>query len=51
MKTLAPALKGKKPNNLLIYGKTGTGKTLSVIYTTNQIQEVAEPKGIPIKVI
>ncbi|MGV8085196.1 MAG: Cdc6/Cdc18 family protein [Candidatus Bilamarchaeum sp.] len=27
---LSPALKGQKPRNLIIYGKTGTGKTCSV---------------------
>ncbi len=27
---LSPALKNKKPNNLFIYGKTGTGKTSSI---------------------
>ncbi len=26
---LSPALKGQKPRNLIIYGKTGTGKTAS----------------------
>ncbi|MEM3031273.1 MAG: cell division control protein Cdc6, partial [Candidatus Micrarchaeia archaeon] len=27
MRAIAPALKGEKPKNLFIYGKTGTGKT------------------------
>ncbi len=48
---LAPCLRLERPSNIFIYGKTGTGKTLSAIYTTNQILEVAKPKGIPIKVI
>ncbi|MFH1222158.1 MAG: AAA family ATPase [Candidatus Micrarchaeota archaeon] len=30
MTLLAPALKGQKPRNLIIYGKTGTGKTCSM---------------------
>jgi len=30
MKLLSPAIKGQKPKNLIIYGKTGTGKTCSV---------------------
>ena len=34
---LAPCLRLEKPSNLFIYGKTGTGKTVSVKYTTNQI--------------
>ena len=41
---LAPALKKEKPSNLFLYGKTGTGKTLSVTYVTNQMQELAEQK-------
>ena len=48
---LAPSLKLEKPSNLFIYGKTGTGKTLSVKYTTDQILEVAEENKIPIKTI
>src|SRR3989344_7120934 len=27
---LAPVLRGEKPSNLFLYGKTGTGKTLSI---------------------
>ena len=37
---LAPCLKGEKPSNLFIYGKTGTGKTLSIKHTTNSLLEV-----------
>jgi len=33
-KILAPTLRGEKPSNIFIYGKTGTGKTLAVKYTT-----------------
>lgn len=47
---LAPALRLEKPSNLFIYGNTGTGKTLSIIYTTNKILDVAKEKDIPIKV-
>jgi cell division control protein 6 len=47
---LAPLLKQEKPSNLFVYGKTGTGKTVSVRYTTNQIQLVAEKHKKPIKV-
>ena len=48
---LAPALKKEKPSNLFLYGKTGTGKTLSVTYVTNQMQILAEEKKIPLKII
>jgi cell division control protein 6 len=35
MSVLSPALKGQKPRNLIIYGKTGTGKTC----TTKRVME------------
>ncbi|MFH1771084.1 MAG: ORC1-type DNA replication protein [archaeon] len=38
---LAPTLKGELPSNLFIYGKTGTGKTLSVKYVVNQLKKIA----------
>ncbi len=47
----APTLKLEKPSNLFIYGKTGTGKTLSVRYTTKQLQEAANKNTIPIKIL
>lgn len=34
---LAPTLRLDKPSNLFIYGKTGTGKTLSVQYVCDQL--------------
>jgi cell division control protein 6 len=39
---LSPALKGQKPRNLIIYGKTGTGKTCSV----KRIMEDFETAGM-----
>ncbi len=48
---LAPALKMEKPSNLFIYGKTGTGKTVSVKYTTNSLLETAFKNKIPLKVV
>lgn len=50
-KILAPALKFEQPSNLFIYGKTGTGKTLSVKYTSEQILEVAKQNNIDLKII
>ncbi len=48
---LAPSLRVEKPSNLFIYGKTGTGKTLTVRHTAEHIQKVAKERDIPIKVI
>ncbi len=48
---LAPALRLEKPSNIFIYGKTGTGKTVTVKYTTEKFLEVAKKRNIPIKVI
>lgn len=36
-RVLAPALKGERISNLFCYGKTGTGKTLSVRYVQNEM--------------
>jgi archaeal cell division control protein 6 len=47
---LAPALRLEKPSNLFVYGKTGTGKTLSVRFTTNQMLEMTKAKNIPLEV-
>ena len=46
---LAPSLRLSKPSNLFIYGKTGTGKTLSTIHTLNKIVSVAKEKEIPVR--
>ena len=48
---LAPMLKGDKPSNVFIYGKTGTGKTLTVNYTTQKLFEVAEKENIPLRIL
>jgi cell division control protein 6 len=34
---LAPILRGEKPSNLFLYGKTGTGKTLSIQYVKEEL--------------
>jgi len=46
---LAPALRMEKPSNLFIYGKTGTGKTLSIKFILNQMLNVAKKKNIPLE--
>ncbi|MFC1648322.1 ORC1-type DNA replication protein [Nanoarchaeota archaeon] len=48
---LAPALRQERPSNLFIYGKTGTGKTLTIKHTTDQIMQVAQNQGVPLKII
>lgn len=48
---LAPTLKLERPSNIFVYGKTGTGKTLSTKYTTQQIKQLAESKNLPIKIV
>ncbi len=50
-KILAPALRLERPSNLFIYGKTGSGKTLTVQTTIKQIQSIASRELIPIKFI
>ena len=48
---LAPALRTEKPSNLFIYGKTGTGKTLSVKHILTSMTKIAEKNNVPIKPI
>ena len=48
---LSPILKNQKPSNIFIYGKTGTGKTLTTKYVINQIQKMSEQKNLNIKII
>jgi len=43
--TLMPALQGDVPSNLLIFGKTGTGKTATVKMVTEQLAEYTQTKG------
>ncbi len=50
-KILAPILKLEKPSNLFVYGKTGSGKTLSVKDVTDGFGKLASEKNIPLKVI
>ncbi|NQV91553.1 AAA family ATPase [Candidatus Woesearchaeota archaeon] len=48
---LAPALRNEKPSNLFIYGKTGTGKTLSMKSIVNSMKEIAVKNNIALKPI
>ena len=48
---LAPSLRGDRPSNVFVYGKTGTGKTLTIKHTTQKLMEIAEKENIPLKII
>lgn len=36
---LAPALRGERTSNLFVYGNTGTGKTLSIMYVKDALEK------------
>jgi archaeal cell division control protein 6 len=46
---LASTLRGERPSNLFIYGKTGTGKTLAVQYVTDELMEKSKELGVEIR--
>ncbi len=49
---LAPALRTERVSNLFVYGKTGTGKTLSVQYVSNELtKRVKDSGGQSLKVV
>jgi len=48
---LAPALKLEKPSNLFIYGKTGTGKTVTIRFVAKNMEKIAKERNIPLKII
>ncbi len=48
---LAPILKGELPSNLFIYGKTGTGKTLTIKYISDQISRIAKEKKLSVNIL
>lgn len=41
-----PAIFGQSPSNLLIYGKTGTGKSLCAKYVSRQLVKTAANEGV-----
>lgn len=45
---LGPTLRLERPSNLFIYGKTGTGKTLSIQYVRNELLRRAQEQNIPL---
>ncbi|MEK6940822.1 MAG: ORC1-type DNA replication protein [Nanoarchaeota archaeon] len=48
---LAPSLRGERPSNIFIYGKTGTGKSLTITYVTQNIKEIAQKNKTPLRII
>ncbi|UCD02876.1 MAG: ORC1-type DNA replication protein [Candidatus Aenigmatarchaeota archaeon] len=48
---MAPALRGEKPSNIFIYGKTGTGKSLCINKVTDGLESAAEKGGKGVKII
>lgn len=48
---LAPILRMEKPSNLFIYGKTGTGKTISIKHIIISMSKVAAQNSLPLKCI
>jgi len=50
-KVLSPALRFQKPSNLFVYGKTGTGKTLTIKYTTQEMRAASKRSNNSVDVI
>ena len=48
---LAPLLRLEKPSNLFIYGKTGTGKTISIKHILILMSKVAAQNNLPLRCI
>ena len=48
---LAPCLRLEKPSNVFLYGKTGTGKTLTAKYISEHLTTIAKNKKLAIKII
>jgi cell division control protein 6 len=48
---LAPSLKNETPSNILIYGKTGTGKTAVVRYVGTELETASTHMGTSCRVV
>ncbi len=48
---LAPSLRNETPSNILIYGKTGTGKTASVRYVGSELENAGVHMGTICRVV
>jgi len=47
---LASILRSERPSNLFLYGKTGTGKTLSVQYVRDELLKKARKMGVEVRI-
>ncbi|MBI2449088.1 ORC1-type DNA replication protein [Candidatus Pacearchaeota archaeon] len=47
---LAPTLRSERTSNLFVYGKPGSGKTLSVQYVTNEITDRSKKLGVNLRI-
>jgi cell division control protein 6 len=47
---LVSALRGDTPSNILIYGKTGTGKTASAKFVSKELESTSEKYDVPCEV-
>ena len=47
---LVSALRGQTPSNILIYGKTGTGKTASAKYVSQELEQTSRRYRVPCEV-
>lgn len=48
---LAPSLRNETPSNILIYGKTGTGKTACVRYVGTELEKVSSNMGTLCRIV
>ncbi len=47
---LAPILRGERASNLFVYGKTGTGKTLSIQYVRDELLKRAKEVDVSVRI-
>ena len=47
---LVSALRGNTPSNILVYGKTGTGKTASAKFVSQELEDASKQYAIPCEV-
>ncbi|MFB6097496.1 MAG: Cdc6/Cdc18 family protein [Haloferacaceae archaeon] len=47
---LVSALRGETPSNILIYGKTGTGKTASAKFVSKELESTSQKYDVPCEV-